>query len=371
MRRFHLEHALLPQGLRQNVAVTVTEDGEIRAVGPADPALVIPGTGVPGLVNAHTHLELSGALVPGGQGLPAWVQALYNTPRAAFPAVDGLIETGTFAVGEVTNTRATDVLLGASPLRGRIFHEVLGIDVSADLPPVEPAPAGFTATHVPHAPYSTSAAHIQAALADGGTIHVAEDPAETTFLATGTGPWATFLTRVGRDLSGWVVPGCSPIAYLDRLGVLKPGVGLVHAVHVSSADLDLIAASGATVVLCPRSNLHIGGQLPDVPPMIERGIPLALGTDSRASCPDLDLLADVAVLRRAFPEVSPQVWLQAATAGGAALVGVQAELVPGARCGVLLLEGAPGQVLDHDRIPRRWLASPVPAAAAATTRIRA
>ena len=75
---------------------------------------------------------------------------------------------------------------------------------------------------------------------------------------------------------------------------------------------------GCTIILCPRSNLHISRQLPDVAGMLERGIPLAIGTDSLASSPDLDPLAEAALLHKRFPEIDPAHWVQALCAGGPA-----------------------------------------------------
>jgi cytosine/adenosine deaminase-related metal-dependent hydrolase len=75
------------------------------------------------------------------------------------------------------------------------------------------------------------------------------------------------------------------------------------------------------VCLCPRSNLHIGGRLPDVPALLESGVRLCLGTDSLASSPTLDVLDEVQVLREAFPAVGDERWLRMATEGGAEALG--------------------------------------------------
>jgi cytosine/adenosine deaminase-related metal-dependent hydrolase len=114
-------------------------------------------------------------------------------------------------------------------------------------------------------------------------------------------------------------------------------------VHASPADLARARAANATVVLCPRSNLHIGGRLPPVAAMHAAGARLALGTDSLASTPDLSLWRELAVLATHFPDLPAAVWLRAATLGGAEALGLGAR-APGA-LGALVPDTRPG-VLD-------------------------
>ncbi len=146
---------------------------------------------------------------------------------------------------------------------------------------------------------------------------------------------------------------------------LGPESLVVHAVDVDDEDLAALRRSGATVVLCPRSNRHISGVLPDLPRLLAAGIPLAVGTDSLASSPSLSPLEELAVLHRAFPEVDPRRhrsrWRWNGAAVGAPAVG---RLSPGSAPGVLaaplrgerpadpfawLLENAPPR-------PFEWLA---------------
>jgi cytosine/adenosine deaminase-related metal-dependent hydrolase len=154
----------------------------------------------------------------------------------------------------------------------------------------------------------------------------------------------------------------SPAAYLHGLGVLDRRALLVHAVLTRDADLDLIA--GARVCLCVRSNLHITGRLPDVPGLLARGIPLAVGTDSLASSPDLDPLAEAVALRRAFPDVPIAVWMRALTEGGADALGLPlGRIAEGLAPGLLLVDVPDGEdpldtLLSGTPWPRRWLACP-------------
>ncbi len=135
------------------------------------------------------------------------------------------------------------------------------------------------------------------------------------------------------------VPRKSPVAYLASLGAFETATPplLVHMVHASADDRRLAREAGATVVLCPRSNLHIGGRLPDVDAFVADGLPLAIGTDSLASVPDLSLWAEMATLAAHFPAVPAARWLEAATRGGARALGLPGfgTLRAGARPGVL------------------------------------
>lgn len=313
----------------------------------------LPGGILPGLGNLHAHLEIAGQPTPSGQGLVAWVTALRqgiapsaSTARANAAASRAL---GIAFALDLSNLGVGDAHLRASGLGGRAFHEVLGIDVDA------PPPGAGRIT--PHACYSTSAALIGAAASRAGpwTIHFDEDPAERAMLADGSGAWPAFIRAAGRDLSRWAVPAATPCGYLDALGVLSPRAILAHATCTTDGEVGVLAERGATVALCPRSNLHITGMLPRVEAMVDAGLRIGIGTDSLASVPDLDILAEAAVLRAAFPRVPVETWLRACTAAPADALGLplgrldpgMPALHVGAADAADLLSGRP--------IERRWL----------------
>ncbi|HLK88241.1 MAG TPA: amidohydrolase family protein, partial [Polyangia bacterium] len=140
---------------------------------------------------------------------------------------------------------------------------------------------------------------------------------------------------------------------------------LVHMVHADAGDRRLAREAHATVVLCPRSNLHIGGRLADVPALLDDGVSIALGTDSLASTPDLSLWGEMATLAGHFPSLPAARWLEAATRGGAQAIGLPAHgaLAAGKRPGVLdvlaLDLAAPVESLVRDPHPTlRWVARP-------------
>jgi cytosine/adenosine deaminase-related metal-dependent hydrolase len=286
---------------------------------------------LPALVNAHTHLEVSHlrGQVPGGAGLAAWIASFVRAragaredPAAVERAVASLRACGVAAVGDVTNTLAALPALSHAGLAGRLFHEVYGLSearIRAALAEAEavrdaaPAPGpGLRIVPSPHAVYSTNPRVVAGLLGAGpASIHLAEDPAERAFVTGGEGPLAELMAALG---AGEVRPrGRSPVACA---GGLHAGNLVVHAVDLDAEDVEVLRRTGATAVLCPRSNLHIGGRLPDLPRLLSAGVRLAVGSDSLASSPSLSPLAELAALSRAFPQVAAERLLPLAWNGG-------------------------------------------------------
>jgi cytosine/adenosine deaminase-related metal-dependent hydrolase len=130
---------------------------------------------------------------------------------------------------------------------------------------------------------------------------------------------------------------------VDRLGVLHAGLLAAHGVQVDEADCALLAARGVTVVLCPRSNRALDVGLAPVPELRAAGVRLAVGTDSLASVPSLDLWEDVLALHRAFPSLEPEWLVRTATRGGAEALGFPGlgQIAAGAEAAFAFTEGPP------------------------------
>jgi cytosine/adenosine deaminase-related metal-dependent hydrolase len=389
-------------------AVALDDDGTVRLVGPraavraelsAVPEERARGVLVPGLVNAHCHLELSALAdtVPGGGGFIAWAQRFLKTvgetPRerrrvAAREAAAAAVRLGTAAIGDVGNTLDAAPAIGEARLHGVLFHELLGsreaktgdalADAARERAQVEAEagwPTDLSYVRAPHAPYSVGPDLMRRIFAAAAaekratSIHVAEDEEELKLLRDGTGAWPAILAGMGAAMgfAASRAPGKSPVDYLASLGAFDGGPPplLVHMVHAGADDRRLAREAGATVVLCPRSNLHIGGRLADVPALLADGVPIALGTDSLASTPDLSLWGEMATLAAHFPSVPAARWLEAATRAGALAIGLPAHgtLAPGKRPGLLdvLVDdpAAPIESLVRDPKPTlRWVAHP-------------
>ncbi len=346
--------------------LVVDDDGTVSFDARGLPVEEIGGIVLPGLVNAHTHLELAATPTPRGLGIVPWVGALRGGPppsegQARF-GVALAWTSGTALVGDITNTGLSRRALADGPVEGVVFDEVLGID-RVEVPDVP--------CLTPHAPHSTHpavvrAAAARAAAADAATprwsVHCDEDPDERAFLHDHSGRWPGVMRALGRDLGAFPPTGRTPVAHLYDLGVLSERALLVHLTLTRARDLDTIAETGARAVLCVRSNQHITGALPDAVGLLARGVSLALGTDSLASCPDLDLLAEAAAARAAFPEVAPAAWVRALTAGGAEALARRdhGRVVVGGRAPLLHVRirdttDPLAVLLDGTRWHRQWL----------------
>jgi cytosine/adenosine deaminase-related metal-dependent hydrolase len=188
----------------------------------------------------------------------------------------------------------------------------------------------------PHAVYSTHRATAAALLSAGpASIHLAEVPEEREFVAAARGPFADLVLRLGLEPGSLRPFARSPVDAVAA--ALGPETLVVHAVDLDDEDLAALRRSGATVVLCPRSNLHVSGRLADLPRLLAAGIPLAVGTDSLASSPSLSPLEELSVLHRAFPAVPAADVAALAWAGGAVGAPSVGRLAPGACPGVLAI----------------------------------
>jgi cytosine/adenosine deaminase-related metal-dependent hydrolase len=338
---------------------------------------------MPAFINVHTHLELSGlkGKVKGGKGLIPWIKSLMinyfsifgeESRKALLAAVQELKKYGTIAVGEVSSTLAAVKALGEMNIKGIVFHEVLGFRSSEAERILKEAreirksidkwPSSLLYRPSPHAPYSTSPDLIRL-LAKGRTsIHLGEDIEEEKFLLTGEGAWRRMLEWLGAWDSDWSPPGLSPLRYIDSLGVLHSELLLVHMNTAKEEDLELTAKRGASVVICPRSTKHISGSYPPLKRFLRCGVKLALGTDSLASCPDLDLRKEIKVLSDRYPDVSPRTLLFISTQGGADALGLGNELgslEPGKSPGIIAIGNKIKGILDPERFLIQNIEAPI------------
>jgi cytosine/adenosine deaminase-related metal-dependent hydrolase len=125
------------------------------------------------------------------------------------------------------------------------------------------------------------------------------------------------LEKLGAWNESWTKPACDPVEYLDRLGYLVPGCLVVHGVHLSDEALARLRERRAVLVTCPRSNVWVGAGSPPAARFYGAGVPVAIGTDSLASAPTLNLFDELAELHRIAPGVAPSRLLDSATRVGA------------------------------------------------------
>ncbi len=156
-------------------------------------------------------------------------------------------------------------------------------------------------------------------------MHLAESTAETEFLATGQGPWAELLESRGVDFSAWDMRGERPVPRAERLGLLGPDTLAVHLLDVTAADVDVLARSRTPVCVCPRSNATLHRRLPDIQSFVAAGLTVALGTDSLASAPSLDLFDEMSFVTQHYPGLRPEEILSMATVHAAKALARQDE----------------------------------------------
>ena len=325
---------------------------------------------LPGLVNAHTHLELSGlrGRVPPAAEFVDWLRQLIiargpgvereDDPaviEAARTAVREAREFGTIALGDISNSLASVAALAEAELDALVFHELLGFkDVEgrgvADTrakrdAAARRATAGVRISIAPHAPYSTSAGlfrairrEVDASSVPVTSVHLGESVGELALLRDGTGPWPGMLRMLRVMPDGWTPPGLEPVEYLDALGVLDARTLVVHGVQLQPAALDRLAAIGCTLVTCPRSNQWVGVGVPPIERFYASGVRVAIGTDSLASVDDLNVFAELKTMRWIAPSVSARRLLESATRIGAEALGLGEQLgtiEPGKRAALI------------------------------------
>ncbi|HXL35096.1 MAG TPA: amidohydrolase family protein [Gemmatimonadales bacterium] len=310
-------------------AVLVDDRGTIAAVGP-HPRVPTPrgareldfpqASLVPGLVNTHTHLELTHLAGKNSErDFAAWIRTLRalkdaTTPeaflRSAELGVRDAWAAGVTCVADTGSTGASLEALARLGGRGIYYQEVFGPDPAhcaasmaelehalARLSPLASSPLSLGVS--PHAPYTVSEP-LYRAVADLArregwpvAVHLAESLAETELVRDGTGPFAEALHARGFAVRAH---NSSPVQYLVQLGVLASGNCLaIHCVQVDEPDIELLRDAGATVAVCPRSNRAHGHGTAPLAAFRRVGLRVGLGTDSVVSVGDSSLWAEAAV----------------------------------------------------------------------------
>jgi cytosine/adenosine deaminase-related metal-dependent hydrolase len=316
--------------------------------------------------------------VPPANSFTDWVKLLIPTRRGIERAGDPVVmdaiagaiaelrESGTIAVGDISNSLASAGPMAAAGLRGVIFHELLGfqerdgtlVDVSRDARSAA-ASHGVPVSIAPHAPYSTSpelfrAIHneVDRSACRISSVHLAESEEEVELLASGTGPWRGMLEFIGAWRDDWAIPACGPAEYLEGLGVLDARTLVVHGAQLTPGSLARVAGIGATLVTCPRSNRWVGVGYPPIERFYQSGVAVAIGTDSLASVEDLNLFNELKMLRYLAPSIAARTFLESATLVGAKALGLDADLgslTPGKQAAMITvdLRGHAGDVEEY------------------------
>ena len=293
---------------------------------------------VPGLINLHTHLEYS--LLPrfqSGLRLLPWTQELIKAvadwqpedwmASARLGALQA-VSHGTSFLVDSSYSGSSAVAIAESGLKGLVGLELFGIDESKAEKSwslwleklgrlVDPAAGALSSaieharlavTVAPHAPYTVCPALWKLAHAWAlknkqlVLTHLAESNEECSWFVNDnkemwqhlqfafSGRRAT--SALSESTVSWKQGGCTPVGHLAKHGLLDDHLLAAHAVEVSDKDLAQLASHAVTVAHCPRSNAYLKNGLAPLEKMRRLGIKVGLGTDSLASCQDLDLLAE-------------------------------------------------------------------------------
>jgi cytosine/adenosine deaminase-related metal-dependent hydrolase len=302
---------------------------------------------LPGFVNTHVHLEYSKLKekICFDNSFVGWIMELIKAKEAwndldytesVEIGIKELIRSGTTTVAEVSNSGLSFELLKNSRLRGIVFKEVIGFkDIDSiflqlkeylnQLQPTELIEYGICA----HAPYSVSSKLIIALHKFSQVnnlflmMHISESEEELEFLMGKNNKFIDLLKS--RDVwdESWVPPKLTPIKYLNSLGVLNSKIIGVHMNYLSSEEIELISKAKISIIHCPKS--HKFFQRTDYPIkfLLEKGINIALGTDSLASNSSLSMLEEIKELRRRYKELSSQGILKMAILNGAKALGLE------------------------------------------------
>jgi len=309
---------------------------------------------LPGIINAHTHLELTSM-----RGFLEdlcfndWIDKLRSSRKEALTdemlldsARFGIVEGLHAGITTYADTCSTGLVMQAMlemGVRGIMYQETFGsapeqCDQSmevlrAAIDRLSPMQTDLVRLGVsPHAPYTicdslySASADLARELGLPMGLHIAESGSEQEIVCNASGPFAEEWRL--RGLS--VVPRArSPVALLEATGCLSTSTLLIHCVQLDGEDIDTIARHGCSVAHCPASNAKFGHGISPVAELIARGVTVGLGSDSVASNNRMDILeeARLAVLfqravNRSERAFSAQQALEMATIGGARALGI-------------------------------------------------
>jgi 5-methylthioadenosine/S-adenosylhomocysteine deaminase len=346
-------------------AVAIDDSGLISAVGAreelGDGQHYAEAVILPGFVNAHTHLEYDVYAGFGdGLGFADWIglhvqrkQRIDLEDMTAIARIGALhcLRSGITTVGDCSFSGAAASACAELGLRGTIYLEVFGATdepIHERFEPMRERIGSALSDDLrlgisPHAPYTCTIDLYRAASEIGVPVatHLAESEAETEFLRSGGGAWASFAQMLVPP------PGTTGIRALADAGLLDANVIAAHCVKVDEEEIALLAEHDVAVAHCPRSNGMLGCGVAPLAELREAGIRVCIATDSPASTPSFDIFDEMraaivaARARQGRPDaLTAADALELATLGGARALGLDAalgSLVPGKQADLTVL----------------------------------
>ncbi len=326
----------------------VVEGERIVAVGRNLPAEEIHDFGdaaiVPGLINAHTHLEFSDLAQPlgrPGMAFPDWIREVIQFRRTTRRAPDcverGLHESqaaGVTTLGEIAQPGWQRQFFGDAV----VFQELLGLapdQVAAKLTEARQhlQYAGCRVGLAPHSPYTVRSELLRGAVELATqhraplAFHLAESREELELLATGQGGFRKLFEELGFWVEGAIPRGATPLDYLRQLSE-APRTLVIHGNYLDAEEIDFLSARAErmSVVYCPRTHAYFGHAEHPWRRLMAAGVNVAVGTDSRASNPDLSVLEELRFFARAPSSIHTAELLHMGTLAGAKALGMDHEV---------------------------------------------
>jgi len=312
---------------------------------------------IPGLINSHTHLELTamrGYLEQEESDFFAWLRKLTRARLEQMTSDDiqvsatwgacEAVRAGITSVGDASDSALLSMrALQEVGIRGVVFQESFGPDprlvgenfdrLKTKVGVLREIESALVRAGVsPHAPYSVCGPQLEMiaeyALSERLPLmmHAAESAAEEMFVRDGCGIFAEGLKSRNID---WITPGVSTIQHLKQRGILNTQPLLAHCIRVDEKDLEALHETKSKVAHCPKSNAKLGHGRAPLAKFIDRGITVGLGSDSVASNNTCDILEEArfaALIARADREVTASEVFQAATTSGARCLGLEREI---------------------------------------------
>jgi len=314
---------------------------------------VLPVILIPTLVNAHTHLEFSTLSEPIRPALPfqEWISAVIqwrrggdsNGGEAVRRGLAESLQSGVTLVGEITTTQPVCNNHIAEGCRVVSFREVIGLQQER-IPELLQQAAVHLSRYSesgsddsvvggisPHAPYTVHpelfSSLVDLAVSRNAVVamHLAETMDELELLHDGNGRFADFLRRLGLWNSATFPGGRSIRDFLEQL-VRAPRALAIHGNHFSLDDIQFVARHvNMATVFCPRTHAFFGHGSHPIRQLLAAGARVVLGTDSRASNPDLSLWKELQFVATHFPDISIPRLLAMATTDAADSLGLPTE----------------------------------------------
>ena len=335
---------------------------------------------LPGLINAHTHLELSGIDAPLGQpgiSIVDWIRLVVGSRRSeTYDAAESVsrgmrecAQVGVAAVGDIVQSPPGPV---EEPVTRTSFLELIGPTKSRAAEALESAAAyigagqGRGAQHLglsPHAPYSVRPELVEGACSLSSkhgipvAFHLAESSEEMQLLHHATGPFRDLLEQLDSWDASVQCAGRSPLDFLEMLASADRAL-VVHGNYLNKKEIEFIAErrEQMSVVFCPRTHAWFRHDPYPLESMLAAGVNVALGTDSRASSPDLNLLEEMRTVAKGHPSVPREKIVEMGTISGAQALGRDTEfgtLDPGKSAHLAVIDLPANRTND----PYAWLAT--------------